>query len=362
MKTAPMTREKLVAGYRREFPAPHALCLQFGPTVIMVQANRPDLIKALSDYYRPFTAAAKPAHITVSLYQAPAVQLPVTFTVKQPAPGKTRIKEEYIDLPDGRIVRKRATGMLFIFGQGEHLAVGPCLENLNQVVNFINNRHIERLLCDGWLLGHAAGVVVNGSGLALAGFSGAGKSTLALHLMSRGASFVSNDRLMIKVAKKRLSMRGVAKWPRINPGTALNNTDLSAVIPPAKRRWYEKLPADELWELAHKYDVSIEKCFGKDRYRLQSPMHALVILNWQRHGRPLTAIRVNPMERQDLLAAFMKSSGLFFRPFGNCGAPRPALEAYTDLVVQCRMYEISGGTDFKAATRVCLSLSDRMAG
>ena len=64
-----------------------------------------------------------------------------------------------------------------------HAAVGPCLANDNQIVNFINNRLIEVRLRAGDLLFHAAGVARNGRGLALAGFSGAGKSTLALAIM-----------------------------------------------------------------------------------------------------------------------------------------------------------------------------------
>ena len=67
--------------------------------------------------------------------------------MKTPDPGKTKIKEEYVDLDDGRIVRKRLTGMLFVFGGGQNVAVGPCGANLNQVINFINNRYIEWLLC-----------------------------------------------------------------------------------------------------------------------------------------------------------------------------------------------------------------------
>ena len=71
----------------------------------------------------------------------------------------------------------------------------------------------------------------------MAGFSGAGKSTLALHVMSLGATFVSNDRVMVAETPANDSgapmMYGVAKHPRINPGTAMNNPDLAV----AARDW-----------------------------------------------------------------------------------------------------------------------------
>lgn len=358
MKQTVLTRAELTTRYRNEFTAGHLLYLRFGDTVIKVLANRQELIDGLTDYYRQFISGPDQAHITVTLHEAPQIDLPVSYAIKQPDPGKSKIKEEYVDLADGRIVRKRLTGMVFIFGKGDNMAIGPCLDNLNQVVNFINNRDIEKLLCDGCLLGHAAGVLMDGYGLALAGFSGAGKSTLALHLMSEGAAFVSNDRLMVKGQDEGLIMQGVAKLPRINPGTALSNSNLTAVIPPSDRSQFENLPVDELWDLEHKYDVSIDECYGKGRFTLRAPMHALVILNWQRNDEPMTATRIHPLERQDLLPSFIKSTGLFFTPDGDCQAPVPSLQAYTDILSLCRVYEFSGGADFKAATQACLALKD----
>ena len=177
------------------------------------------------------------------------------FTIKQPDQGKNRIKEEFLELDGGRLVRKRLTGMYFLFGQDVNLAVGPCVENDNQVVNFINNRLIQWELDRGGLLAHAAAVNHQGRGLALAGFSGMGKSTLALHLMSRGLNFISNDRLLVQEAGRGVVMRGVPKLPRINPGTALNNPDLVSVIPEDEKEVFGQMSTDEIWTLEHKYDV-----------------------------------------------------------------------------------------------------------
>jgi HprK-related kinase B len=274
--------------------------------------------------------------------------------IKQPDPGKTKIKEEFFNLPDGRIVRKRLTGMAFIFGEGENLAIGPCEENSNQVINFINNRFIELQLNQGSFLGHAAAVLHKGRGLALAGFSGMGKSTLALHLVSKGATFVSNDRLLVTNSSETLKMTGVAKLPRINPGTALNNPSLDKVIPPEEKKQFAALPPAELWGLEHKYDVFIDECFGSKKFVLSGPMDGLVILNWQRNDTPVQIKKANLSEQKDLLPAFMKATGLFYLSKSIAKKRDPTLEEYIDLLTGCEVYEVSGGVDFDGVSEACL--------
>lgn len=346
----------LVDTIRRESPAALPLELDFDGCRIRVLAGAEELVRDLSDYFAPFTAAdpARPPHITVTVHEAAPPLREADLTVKPPDPGKHRIKEEFIDFPDGRLVRKRLTGMVFLFTDTEHVAVGPCRANLNQVVNFVNNRFIQWKLCRGALLGHAAGVAADGRGLALAGFSGAGKSTLALELMrEEGWVFVSNDRLMIRPAGEGLEMAGVAKLPRINPGTALHNPDLASVLPPADRKRFQALSAADLWDLEHKYDVSIDRCFGPGRFRLHAPMEALVLLNWRRTDAPLRTRRVDLSERRDLLPAFMKETGLFFRRNASCRMPEPAEAAYVEMLGRCRVWEFTGGADFAAAGNAC---------
>ena len=172
---------------RRLSPS-ETLRLKFGDIAVALQSNDRLLIEQLASYFQGFVAHSdETAAITVTALESPQPDFDLEFAVKQPDPGKTKIKEEFLDLPGGRVVRKRLTGMHFLFGPGVNLAVGPCRDNDNQVINFINNRLIQWELNNGALLAHAAAVKADGRGLALAGFSGMGKSTLALHLMSRGA-------------------------------------------------------------------------------------------------------------------------------------------------------------------------------
>lgn len=355
-----LRRKELIRTFREQYPTEHGLSLRFGNCTVGVACNTEALEVELRDYFGQFvTADTNNPDIAITVHEAPTPAFDEEFIVKQPDAGKTKIKEEYLDLADGRIVRKRLTGMIFAFGQGEHLAIGPCLENSNQVINFINNRFIEWELCRGCLLGHAAGVIHNGKGMAMAGFSGAGKSTLALHVMNLGATFVSNDRLMIEKKENRLIMYGVAKLPRINPGTILNNPSLGCLLNDEERAEFSALPKEELWGLEHKFDAPIDQCFGSDRFELETPMHALAILSWKHDAGEMKVQEVNLADRRDLLPAFMKSTGLFFTPPDGCRMPEPSQENYIEFLSHCRVLEFSGGTDFERAAEVCAAFLDK---
>lgn len=354
MKLTGTTRKELASRIREAIPATRELLLDFGGCAIRTDSSTDALHDALAEYFKEFTTESGAPDIVISAHEGPAAEFDFAFTVKQPDPGKTKIKEEWVDLPDGRIVRKRLTGMHFLFGQGENVAVGPCLENANQVINFINNRFIEWKLNQGGFLGHAAGVVHDGRGISLAGFSGAGKSTLALHLMSLGTTFVSNDRVMVEADGDGLTMYGVAKQPRINPGTALNNPDLGRIVEPELREQFLSMPEEELWQLEHKYDALIDECYGQDKFALRSPMDALVILNWKRDGGETKTAMVDPFERKDLLPAFMKGTGLFYLPSDPARRDDPGVDAYADLLAKADLIEISGGVDFDKASEVCM--------
>ncbi|WP_320172356.1 HprK-related kinase B [Maridesulfovibrio sp.] len=348
------SRAAIVSRYREDFPATEAIFIDFGGCIIETRVNSPELLADLSNYFKEFLTEADHGDILITAHECPAADLGLEYTVKQPDPGKTKIKEEFAELPDGRVVYKRLTGLIFAFGEGENIAIGPCIENSNQVINFINNRFIEYKLNQGCFLGHAAGVIESGRGIALAGFSGMGKSTLALHLMSRGTTFISNDRVMIEDNGESVTVYGVAKQPRINPGTALNNPDLQCIIAPEDKEKFLAMPKEELWELEHKYDALIDECYGKEKFILRAPMEGLVILNWHRDNSETRIQIVDPMERKDLLPAFMKGTGLFYRPDSADKICDPDVEAYAEILSKTTLIEISGGVDFDKAADACL--------
>jgi len=348
-----ITVKKMTEEILARHPVKAGLGLRFGDMSIDFETNDPALVDELAEYFQGFvTEPDGRADVSLTALESPELKIPTALTVKPPDPGKTKVKEEYVDCPDGRIVRKRLTGMVFLFGGPTNLAAGPCRTNSNQIVNFINSRLIQWDLDHDALLAHAAAVSLGERGLALAGFSGMGKSTLALHLMSHGLDFVSNDRLLIKRLDGKAVIRGVPKLPRINPGTALNNPDLTSVIPEDDLDVFARLDEDQIWDLEHKYDVYINQCFGPNRFRLEADLSVLGILNWRRSGQPIMVQRIDLAERLDLLAAVKKPPGLFFLP--PAGEVEYRDQDYLDRLSDIPVFEITGGIDFPGAASACL--------
>lgn len=330
----------------------YSMNIDFGNYCIALLSNNHELDGRLRKYFREFLSKKEPDCI-IHAVEGEVHGLDLDYTVKQPEPGKTKIKEEYHDAADGRIVKKRLTGVHFLFTDTLNCAVGPCIENYNQVVNFVNNRYIEFMLNQGALLFHSSAVATGDRGLAMSGFSGAGKSTLALHVMSREANFISNDRLMVVQKPGELAMYGVAKYPRINPGTILNNRDLQTLISDEEKAELEEMPLEELWELEQKYDLYIDQVYGEDRFYLQARMDGLVILNWDRNSNDETVISsVNLSDREELFPAFMKSPGLFYNPAQSYEMDK---DKYRELLSSIEVIEISGGINFDMAADYLLN-------
>lgn len=352
---------------QREAPARERLPLCFGPQRIDVLSNSPDLLDGLRRYFAAFDEGdrEREADLVVRAHQMEPPDLGLDYREWTREPGKQTRKEAYFDLEDGRAVRKVRTDMQFLVGRELRVAIGDCLAHPNQIVNFINFQYTAYLMNRDRVLCHAAGVVEKGRGLGLAAVSGGGKSTLALHLMSAGLSFTSNDRLLVGPGPGGVEMQGIPKHPRINPGTALANPDLAGIVSESRRAELERLPREQLWELEEKYDALVDQLFGPDRVVLHAPMRAFLILTWShRSPEPARFERVDLEARPDLLDPIMKAPGPFFLP--DQGAPptgyeppdpKPYLEALDGLPI----YEASGGVDFEqgvAFARSILSTSD----
>jgi len=362
MPETTLALEELAARLRRESPPRARLELGLGPSRFLLESNSAPLLRRVRTYFAPFArdwgrAAASAPATTLTVLDREPPPLPFPFQDWEREPGKA-LKERFADLPGGRIIHKVRTGMHFLIGETVQMAVGPCLQNSNQVVNFVVTRSTDALLSAGWLLCHAAGVARRDQGLMLVGFSGRGKSTLALHLLGRGMSYVSNDRILLRRLGTRTEMAGVPKLPRVNPGTLLHNPALGDIIGRERRAQLARLEPGELWALEEKYDVDVAASFTGVRLRPRARLHALVFLNWQRDAPSRTTLLpVQLRERGDLLEAAMKSPGPFVRRADGRYPPRfepPDPRPYLDHLADVPSFEISGGVDFERAVALCL--------
>jgi HprK-related kinase B len=364
-----------VSSLRAAYPSVAGIGWDFDGFRVWVDSNDPALLRALANYFACFRrlaadslAAARAdglvTHISaIELATPPDFGAQRTMTIGEYKPSVKGPKEAYFDVADGRVVHKLRTGVWFLFGRDDHLAIGPCLANPNQVINFINNRMIQWALHRGALLGHAAAVCRADETelprtIVIAGRSGMGKSTLSLRMMNdRRLDFLSNDRAMLhRMGDDRLEVEGVPKHPRINPGTILNNDDLIGLLDAHERERFAAMPNDELWQLEHKYDGVIERCFPKQRFRLRGRLVGLVLLNWTRGAGPTVARRLALRDAAALLPALMKSPGVFYMASGQSRPHR--LESYLGLLDGLPTLELDGGIDFDAGYRAALELLD----
>jgi HprK-related kinase B len=253
--------------------------------------------------------------------------------------------------------------MQFLLSKHDLVAVGPCLANTNQVINFIISQYLGQRLGEGWALCHAAAVALDGQGIGIAARAGGGKSTLALHLMSSGLSFVSNDRVLIRRSGQLSELAGVPKMPRVNPGTLLHNRDLCGILSGAQRSALARLEPSELWPLEEKYDVMVRDVYGPGRCLYRAPLRAWVVLNWSRDASgPARFDRVQMAERLDLIQLVMKSPGVFHQDAdGRCAraTTRPDPEAYVHALAGVVVYEATGRADFGVAVEMCRRTLER---
>lgn len=366
-----------VAQLRAEHPPTAGIGWDFDGFRVWLDSNEPKLVAAVAEYFTDFrrldtdtleaaTAGGELTHITALQLDPPDFAGYRTMTIAEFKPSAKGPKEAYFDVHDGRVVHKLRTGMWFMFGRNDHLAIGPCLDNPNQIINFVNNRMIQRALHRGALLGHAAAVCraePDGEprAIAIAGSSGMGKSTLSLHMLGdRRLDFVSNDRVMMRrTADGHVELEGVPKHPRINPGTILNNPDLVGLLAPDEQARLRALPSDELWTLEQKYDGTIRTCFPNQRFFLRARMVGVVLLNWTRGGGETVArcidLRAQTREAKQLLPALIKQPGVFFLAYRGETKPH-GLSSYVDMLDGIYVLELSGGIDFDAGRRAALQL------
>ncbi|MBE0471842.1 MAG: HprK-related kinase B [Methyloprofundus sp.] len=328
------------------------LFLQCGGCVIQLQSNCSPLLDQLAHYFRHISITPTTVDIRVIAIDCPNPVLAYRFQDWPREAGKKGRKDVFYDLEGGRLIGKFRTGMVFLQSATHRIVAGPCLTNSNQVINFINNQHMNWLQQQHWLICHAAGVVYNNKAYAIAAFSGGGKSTFMLCLMdNENIHFLSNDRLFIR-DKNGVEAEGIAKLPRINPGTIVTNPRLQGLISQKSREQLLKLPRQQLWDLEQKYDIDIESIYGQGRIANAKPLEAFIVLNWQHNSQQdcqVTEVELN--ERRDLLAPIMKSSGSFYQDqTGHFLTQNRALneQNYLSILAKVKTYEVSGKVDFAA--------------
>ncbi|MDB4837701.1 HprK-related kinase B [Marinomonas sp.] len=340
----------------------HAV-FNFANLTVRVHTNYPNILDELKAYYKSYLQAETGnASVDLYAYESEEVgQLEDWVDVPREA-GKQGKKEGYLDSFtesgdfEGRWIKKFKTGMTLLQRLENPIAMGPCLANMAQIINFVNNQFLNLHLRQGYSLGHASGFSVNGNVTAIAAGSGGGKSTLMLRcLESETRQFITNDRILIRQTEAGVDAVGVAKLPRVNPGTLLHSHEnrLRHILSTERQQQLLEMAPQDLWVLEEKYDVQIEEEYGASRVELTGKLHNLVMLDWSFSSMEETRIeRVDLTEEPDVIEGLRKRPGPFYQDTSGVFVDLHACESvehYCAALQGVKVFRLVGGIDFDKA-------------
>lgn len=335
----------------------------FGPLGILVKSNSASLLHELATYYKGYsTERSASSQLTLYMIEQPAVGEELTWLEVPREAGKQGRKEGYLDAPAGRWIKKFKTDMSFLQRVDNPVAVGPCLAHIAQVINFINNQYLNHFLQQGFMLGHAAAFDRGGKVTAIAAGSGGGKSTLMLRCLEHPERrFLTNDRLLFAQQAHGPQALGLAKLPRVNPGTLLHSPRLRHILSAQRQQELERMPAAELWPLEEKYDVHVDDEYGADRLTLKGRFANLVMLDWSHSSEQPTALeRIDLSVQPTMIEGLRKRPGPFYQDArGEFSADLNQIASFDDYVRQLEgvsVFRFTGQVDFEAAFQLMSDL------
>jgi len=341
----------------------YALPLTFNGLTLRVLADHPAILDHLEVYYAGLTASGL---LPKEVHTIDQPELPVWLLdqqadincrewtpVKRAKTSALGLKEAYVDTPQGRWIHKVRTGMVLFQSLTAPVAVGELNKHPSQVINFINNQFLNHHQRDGYLLGHASAFDIDGNVTAIAASSGGGKSTLMLKALEAAkARFLSNDRILFKPENGQVSVRGVAKHPRVNPGTLINSERLFDILPADERARFTSMPKRQLWDIEQKYDVLIPNAYGEGKTALSGTLKQLILLDWALDSTAPTELSgVDIAKKPQALEGLRKSPGPFFqRADGSFPAEQAkSADVYAEHLEGVDVLRLTGAIDFERA-------------
>ncbi len=296
----------------------YRLRLNFNHFGLDFLTNNQDLYELVKAYHAAFlvTEAQNPANSTVYAIHAPGLRSHHMMRDFSRVERGQKIKEEFADIYEGRLVRKKRTGVEMFFDGHNHLIYGSLSDNLHQVNNFINvvySRHY--LVQKGYLLWNTAAF---GSGfdsdgvVAFAGLDGSSLSSAMMRFMERGYGFCTFDRLMIKAEGDQVNVLGYPTLPAVNAAMLLGNPNLSQMLSAKEIEKLESIPKAQLMNSTQRYYVDIARLFGKQKYRIRGCLKALYLIKWTTDRSQQSRIReLKPQETMKELSMYYKDLGVF---------------------------------------------------
>jgi len=333
------------------------LRLAFHGMAFKVLADDNEILNLLRDYFSGLTETEATTATTqqrVYLVNSPLDPGRINWTpVERSKVSPLGLKEAYVDVPEGRWIHKVRTGMVMLQALTDPMIFGNLREHISQVINFINNQFLNYQQRQGYLLGHASAFNIDGCVTAIAASSGGGKSTLMLKALETDkARFLSNDRILFRPEDGQVRILGLAKHPRVNPGTLLNSQRLLFILPEHERKRFDAMPQSQLWDIEQKYDVMIPEVYGENRAALSGCLKNLVLLDWSLEAcEPTVLAAVDIEATPGALEGLRKSPGPFFQEADGSFPPEQCrgADVYAENLRGIKVWRLAGKVDFDRA-------------
>ncbi len=292
--------------------ATEELNLRFGPVGICIRCNDPAVIGEIRRYHAAHVVEEKSTANgrVVYLYQHPGFRSDYQMRdFSRIAQGK-KVKEEFIDIFEGRLVRKKKYEIEMYFDGMNNIMVGDLKDNVHQIALFLNVVYARTFLAGGgYMLLNAAAIAHGDSIIALTG--GPSPSVL-LAFLDQGFKLTTFDRLMVRNTGDRNHALGYHLQPRIHPGSALAMPRIADTLSAENAMRYGQLSPAELWSLNEVVPVDVSRIYGSDIWRTEGDLKAVCMLEWEPESRYKT--RTEPMDTDEMLSqvsVYYKDLGVF---------------------------------------------------
>lgn len=285
------------------------LKLRFASVVIEVRSNDSGVIRQIKKYHGAHLAEdddSSPSHV---VYFLQAKGFKSNYAMRDFS-RQGKIKEEFVDIFEGRLVRKKKYGIEIYFDGLQHIMIGDISGNLHQIILFLNVVFARTFLArGGYSLFNVMAVEKEGEVIA---FAGSTSPTLLLNFLDAGFLFCTSDRLMVRATDEDVNAVGYPIHPRLKPGYVMSNPRIAGILPGSRINEYQGISFAKLWMLDDLISVDVDKVYGSGTHKLRGNLKAFHLLEWDQNSSART--KITPISTDELLEnlpVYYKDLGVF---------------------------------------------------
>ncbi len=293
------------------------LRLRFRNVILEIRSNDRLLIDRVREYHRCYVEeddASGEAFQVVHLLHIPGFRSSYEMRDFVRSKSGRKIKEEFIDLFEGRLVRKKKYGIEAYIDGVNHIMVGDIRENIHQVALFLNVVFARMYLAGrGYLLLNVAAISDGDNVISLASMPNTGTSgTILFDLIERKFKLTAFDRLMVRSRDDLVQAIGYPLHPRVHPGSVLHHDRIMSSLSIGKQTRYRQLGPSELWALDESVQVDVDRIYGEHSTQLFGTLESLYILEWEPESRFVTSFdELSTDELLKMAPVYYKDLGVF---------------------------------------------------